>query len=173
MIEDFLDDLDEQIDEDECPCCRMMKEEFGGEEDVLFDALKNAGIGVPDPTTLTDAELPAALWRTIEGLAGLRVFLEFTNHLSDRDLYARLWNDLLRQRVFYTPNDPYSATHLSTIGSAGDEENEIWLRYYASEKTRERWQRDFPSDKIPPHEEPPYQRDALLPDRMDVFETLH
>jgi len=36
-------------------------------------------------------------------------------------------------------------------------------RYSADDRTRERWRRDFPKMKVPPHEDPPFQRDRMLP----------
>ena len=39
----------------------------------------------------------------------------------------------------------------------------LYLKYYADDDFRQTWQQDFPSDPIPKHEDPPYDRDGLLP----------
>ena len=56
-----------------------------------FKQLEEAGIQLPAPETLNDEQLSKKLWDVINGLALLRVFLENTNHLSDRELYTELW----------------------------------------------------------------------------------
>jgi hypothetical protein len=37
------------------------------------------------------------------------------------------------------------------------------MKYYADEQWRRRWQEDFPDFTMPDHEDPPYDRDRLLP----------
>jgi hypothetical protein len=39
----------------------------------------------------------------------------------------------------------------------------IIMRYYADEDFRQSWAEDFPEFEMPPHEEPPYNRDKQLP----------
>ena len=51
--------------------------------------------------------------------------------------------------------------HVSPIGGGSDEDNEIYLRYYAGDDDRERWHREF-GDPLPPKENPPYDRDRFL-----------
>ena len=46
---------------------------------------------------------------------------------------------------------------------AEDDGQELYLRFYADEEWRNQWSEDFPEDVIPPHEDPPYERDHLLP----------
>ena len=36
-------------------------------------------------------------------------------------------------------------------GSGSDEDNQLYLKYYADEEWRERWHKDWPNDVIPPH----------------------
>src|SRR5262245_7861986 len=67
--------------------------------------LQEAGIELPSPEDLDDEQLKAKLWEVIEVLAKLRVFLQCTNHLSDRELYAELWGDLLLEEVKAVPYD--------------------------------------------------------------------
>ena len=51
-----------------------------------FELLVGDGVDLPPPDSLTDADLTAKLWEVVRQLANRRVFLERTNHLSDREL---------------------------------------------------------------------------------------
>ena len=128
-----------------------------------FKQLEEAGIELPAPETLDDEQLTKKLWEVIHGLALLRVFLDDTDHLSDRELYTDLWSDLLREEVKAVPPDPDGAWHLSPIGGGSDEDIDLQMKYYADEKWREMWMEDFPDYVMPEHEDPPYDRDRLLP----------
>ena len=128
-----------------------------------FDQLESAGVSLPRPDSLSDKELTAKLWEVIHKLALLRVFIEGTNHLSDRELYTHLWTDSLREETVALPPVADSAWHIQMLGSGSEEDNRLYLKYYADKAERRRWHKDFPKDPIPPHEDPPYDRDRLLP----------
>ncbi|MFU8790422.1 MAG: hypothetical protein ACNA7G_15445 [Methylobacter sp.] len=130
-----------------------------------FTLLEQGGMALPEPDTLDDAQLSVKLWEVIRGLAMLRMFLYNTDHLSDRELYEDLWHDLLREESPAMPIDADSAWHLDLLGYESTEDNDIYLRYYADEETRQCWAKDWPDDVIPPHETPPYDRDQHLPER--------
>ena len=49
------------------------------------------------------------------------------------------------------------------IGSGSDEDNQLWLRYYASDEDRASEDRDWPNIPIPPKEKPLFNRDWRLP----------
>lgn len=49
------------------------------------------------------------------------------------------------------------------IGGGSEEDNQIYLRYYATEDERADWKRQFPEDELPSRAKPPYDRDRLLP----------
>jgi hypothetical protein len=128
-----------------------------------FKQLEEAGMELPAPETLNDEQLTKKLWEVIHGLALLRVFLDDTDHLSDRELYTELWSDMLREEVKAVPLDEDGAYHLSPLGGCSEEDIQLQMKYYADENWRRHWLEDFPDYLMPDHEDPPYDRDRLLP----------
>ncbi len=128
-----------------------------------FKQLEEAGIELPAPDTLSDEQLTKKLWEVINGLALLRVFLDETDHLSDRELYTDLWSDMLREEVKDLPPDPDGAWHLSPLGGCSEEDIQLQMKYFADEEWRRKWQEDYPDFVMPEHVDPPYDRDRLLP----------
>lgn len=128
-----------------------------------FRQLEEAGVELPAPETLDDERLTAKLWEVIEALSRIRVFLERTNHLNDRELYALLWSNELRDEIPAMPFDEYSAWHIDVIGSGSEEDTHLWMKYYADEDTRRDWLKDFADYEMPEHEDSPYDRDRHLP----------
>jgi hypothetical protein len=128
-----------------------------------FQQLENAGVSLPPRDSLKDEELTAKLLEVIQKLALLHVFIEQTDHLSDRELYTHLWTDSLREESKAMPMVAGSAWHLQLLGNCSEEDMLLYLKYYADDDFRWHWQQDFPSDPIPRHEDPPYNRDRLLP----------
>jgi hypothetical protein len=116
------------------------------------------------PAELDGKELERELWRLIHALAGARVFFYHTNHLSDSELYARLWTEVLPAECPDGVRTKADACHWD-FADAGSGEEEVWLRFYASPAEREEWSRDFPETKIPERCIPPYHRDHRLPIR--------
>ncbi len=123
-----------------------------------FDKLIAKGFALPESEMMDDAALSAKLAELIQTLGKRGFFLHNTNHLSDRELYAYLWNDGLREEII-----PGGAWHLDLIGSGSAEAVQAWLRYYASEEERSKWALEWPKDTIPPHEATKYDRDGKLP----------
>ena len=128
-----------------------------------FQQLENAGVSLPPPDSLKDEQLTAKLWEVIQKLALLHVFIEQTDHLSDRELYTRLWTDILKEETKALPLAANSAYHIQLLGSGSEEDNLLYLKYYADDDWRRHWHEDFPSDPIPVHENLPYDRDRSLP----------
>jgi len=128
-----------------------------------YQQLENAGVSLPPPDSLNDEELTAKLWEIIQKLALLRVFVEQTDHLSDRELYTHLWTNSLREETKALALGANSACHIQLLGGCSEEDMLLYLKYYADDDFRQQWQKDFPSDPIPMHEDPPYDRDRLLP----------
>ncbi len=129
----------------------------------LFAQLCEAGIVLPAPDDLTNQDLETRLWKLIHAMALMGVYLHSTNHLSDRDLYEFLWCEALREPGMPFPHEPDCAMHIDLVGSGSEEDVVTYLRYYADESERRDWAREFADATIPTHEEPPYDRDRLLP----------
>ena len=130
-----------------------------------FDLLVQGGMELPAPEELADSQLTAKLWEVIRGLAMLRMFLYNTDHLSDRELYEELWHEVLREENPAMPVNENSACHIDLVSSGSEEDNELYLRYYADEEDRQLWAKDWPNDVMPKHEAPSYDRDRHLPTR--------
>jgi hypothetical protein len=128
-----------------------------------FKQLEESGMELPAPESLKDEQLTKKLWEVIHRLALMRVFLDETDHLSDRELYTELWTDMLREEVKAMPLDEDSACHLSPLGGCSEEDIQLQMKYYADEEWRRQWQEDFPDFAMPEHEDPPYDRDRFLP----------
>lgn len=108
------------------------------------------------PEEISDSQLPRLLTETIEKLFEQRIVLEFTDHLSDRQLYCMIVRDILpafEKKIDEAGNDLH-------WDCARDDED--WLRYYADEEYRQWWSRET-GQPAPPHEDPPYPRQ--LPSR--------
>jgi len=133
------------------------------EETTHFLQLERAGVELSPPEALNDEQLTAKLWEVIHTLAGMNVFLSQTDHWSDRELYERLWHDALREITMDFPPGSGWNCHIDFLSSGSDEDNELYLKYYADEEYRQRWHNDWPSDVMPPHEDPAYDRDSKLP----------
>jgi len=132
-----------------------------------FDRLTELGVKLPPPDVLSDEEITAKIWEVVGGLKKLHVFLGSTDHLSDRELYVHLWTDSSREESFICTL-PDASWHIDLVGTGSDQDIETWLRYYADEVDREIWTREWPLDPVPPHENPPYDRDRFLPDSSCV-----
>jgi hypothetical protein len=127
--------------------------------EVPLEVLRARGIVMPEEKSLDDSELHRVLWTVIHGMAEIGMFLEWTDHLSDRELYRFLAEALLQETML-----AFGAEHLSPIGGCSEEDNDVYLRYYADEEDRKSWSGDGAT--IPPHEARPFDRDRLLPQNV-------
>ncbi len=110
---------------------------------------------LPQPEELSDEALHKTLWETIEKLFTKRILLDFTDHLSDRALYCLICRDILQTQEKKV-DAPKNYLHWDCSDAGSD--NDVWLRYYASDDDRQAWADDFP-EPLPPREAPPYRRD--------------
>jgi hypothetical protein len=139
------------------------------EERQLFDYLEEEGVSLPQPETLNDAQVQDKLWEVIQAMAGLNQYLYHTDHLSNRQLYEALWNDILREDTFINPDDDSSAGYIDILGGCSEEDSQNRLKYYADEDEREDWAEEYPEDNIPDHQDPPFDRDRHLPGPRDFM----
>jgi len=129
---------------------------------TLFNLLGELGVELPRPKTLNDRDLTTKLWEVIHALLGKCVVLGNTDHLSDREMYAQLWNDTLREEYVVTPH--YTVHIDMTKTNEADRGLPIYLKYYATEEQRRIYSRAHPDFKMLPHVEPPRRRDHLIPE---------
>lgn len=128
-----------------------------------FELLTRDGLDLPPPEDLTDDDVSAKLWQVIRQLAHRRTFLERTNHLSDRDLYARLWHKFLRDQHPDLPVDESNAWHIDLLGACTEADVYLEHKFYATDQERRDWSESFPDYAMPAHEDPPFDRDRYLP----------
>jgi hypothetical protein len=129
----------------------------------LLQLLNNSGLHVAAPDELDDETLTTRLKEIIDRMALLGAYLIHTDHLSDRALYEYLSHDGLREEAVLFPENPSYAYMIDLTGSGSDEDNRVYLKYYADEKYRREWANDWPDDQLPDHEDPPFDRDRFLP----------
>ncbi len=128
-----------------------------------FDVLVQGGIELPSPGDLDGEALRAKLWELIRVMALLHMYLEQTDHLSDRELYTVLWEEHLHEEAVLPMGEPGGNYIIDMLGSGSEEDIHIHLLHYADEEYRRHWAQDWPDDEIPDHEDPPYDRDRQLP----------
>ena len=155
-LEDLPADMEEEF-------LRHVLEYETAEPISLFRLLENAGLELPSPESLTEVDVTTKLTETIERMASLGAYLLHTNHLSDLALYEYLYNDGLREEAVLFPENPGYAYMIDLTGSGSEEDNHVYLKYYADEKQRQQWALDWPDDTMPEHEDPPFDRDRHLP----------
>lgn len=127
-----------------------------------LDALRRDGVDVPPPKELGEEALAATLGELIRALAERRLYLDRTDHLSDREFYTWLWNHVLQEEFAGFGLAPGN-WHVDVLGGCSEEDLILWMRYYAHDEERRQWAAEFPDFPMPPREEPPYDRDRHLP----------
>ena len=109
---------------------------------------------LPSPETMTDEQLHQQLHQVIGRLYERNIVLEFTDHLSDRQLMCLIIRDILpaqEKRI----TDSSSVLHWQCIDEEIDEE--IWLRFYATDRQRLVWAEQT-GLRLPPREMPSFSR---------------
>ena len=109
----------------------------------------------PRPSVLNDDDLHEILWDVINKLHEQRIILDFTDHLSDRELYCVIYRDILpaREKKMELLNN---YLHWDCSHAGGDPD--VWLRYYATEEERENWAESY-RQPLPPKRNPEHLRD--------------
>ncbi len=114
---------------------------------------------LPPPESLDEKTLHATLWHAIHKLYEARIVLDFTDHLSDRELYLVIYRDILpspEKKI----DLPKNCLHWACLDP--DHDSDPWLRYYASDAERREWASET-GQPLPPVERPPHPR--KLPSR--------
>lgn len=115
------------------------------------------------PSEITDETLTPILWELLHNLALRGFYVLHTNHLSDRDLYGELWERGLRDPAHLPGRNLRGGWFHDFLGSWGEDEMRLWLRYYASDEDRAKHAKDWPDETLPPKERAPFKRDWRLP----------
>lgn len=109
---------------------------------------------LPLPELLADRELRQRLLDVVDQLFAKRIVLDFTDHLTDRQLYCLIYRDILptHEKLIRRRSN---FLHWDCAGVDGDPD--AWLRYYANEQERQTWAAET-GGCLPPMEEPPFPR---------------
>lgn len=103
------------------------------------------------------ADVSGELRTLVKRLSELGVVIEWADHLNDDQLYAWLIDiEQLGVQMFVMPD---SFVHTSPIGGCSEEDNDLWLTYYATDEDRADWKMRFPDYELPPKREAPNKRD--------------
>ena len=109
---------------------------------------------LPTPDLLDEESLRKVLRQTIQRFFEKHIVLDFTDHLSDRQLYCLIFRDILSaQEKFIERRSNY--LHWDCANVDGDPET--WLRFYASDEERRAWAKET-ADPLPVVEDPPHHR---------------
>ena len=109
---------------------------------------------LPPHTELSDTEVKHQLHQIIGRLYEKNIILVHTNHLSDRQLYCLIARDILpaqEKKVLI------KAKFLKWQCLDIVEDEESWLRYYASAEERDAWAEET-GLRLPPREKLPFPR---------------
>ena len=95
------------------------------------------------------------LYTIIGRLFEKHIVLDFTDHLSDRQLYCLVFRDILpaHEKMIQRRNN---YLHWDCANVDGDPE--LWLRYYAKEEERQAWAEET-DGYLPQVDDPPFSRD--------------
>jgi hypothetical protein len=108
---------------------------------------------LPPPTQLADEKLSQILGDVVAKLFEKKIVLDFTDHLSDRELYTLIYRGILPS-LEKNLKHRYHFMHWDCSGGDSD----IWLRFYASDDDREQWAEHY-DEPLPPKQLPMHHRD--------------
>ncbi|MEM1304022.1 MAG: hypothetical protein AAGG46_03965 [Planctomycetota bacterium] len=109
---------------------------------------------IAQPETVPDHRMAATLAETVERLFQQHIVLDFTDHLSDRQLYTLVYRDILPA---YEKKIDRRDTYLHWDCANTSDDPQTWLRFYATEEEREVWADETGCDP-PPAETLPFRR---------------
>ena len=143
-----------------------------GPTTTILEQLTARGVELRTDDAIPDDELGRHLWQLLARLRDLRIELDHTDHLSDRELYRKLLTDIVPSEIAAHDEIGF-AEHFQLLLCTGDEpQTSTYLRYFADENERGWWQKDNPDYQMPPQEDPPFNRDVLRPSMFGYPEAL-
>jgi hypothetical protein len=132
-----------------------------GPTTTIFEQLVAGGVELPPPPALADENVHAKIWEIIAELAQRTIYLDHTDHLGDRELYAKLWNDILREEV--PMFNEFGNNFVQVLRPDDEADMKTYLKFFADDTVQSAWGEEDPEFVLPDRETPPYNRDALLP----------
>lgn len=119
----------------------------------IYDWFQPA-LHLPAPDSMNEGQLQDVLYRTIDQLFEKHIVLDFTDHLSDHELYCLIYRDILpaHEKLIHRQRN---YLHWDCANTDGDPDT--WLRYYASEAERQSWAEET-EGYLPQVDSPPYER---------------
>jgi hypothetical protein len=157
-IEPFLDESVWEIDFQSLPTAvenRFLESMLAWEQAPLVPLARwfEPTLALQPVCTLDDDQVRERLWETIERLYSKRIVLDYTDHLSDRELYSLIRRDILPATVKRV-DLPDNYIHWD-CSATQDEDPTVWLMYYASDEERDQWGAEQgcepPPRRVPPH----------------------
>ena len=122
------------------------------------------GIELPDPGDLPADQVHDKLWEVLHGMAHRCHVLERTDHLTDLELYDKLWREVLNDPAEDTDRTRSNCiTHIDLVDCEEFDPYRVHLQYYAEEWERAEWLASCPGRELPPVRERPADRDRKLP----------
>ena len=111
-------------------------------------------LSLPAPDHLGDRGLHTVLWETIHQLYEKQIVLDFTDHLSDYELYCLIVRDILPS---LEKKLDVATTYLHWHCLDPSDDPDIWLTYYASQEERDAWA-EASMEPLPPMKPVPFPR---------------
>ena len=107
---------------------------------------------LPPPESLSDDKLRQLLEDVIEKMYEKKIQLDFTEHLSDRELYSLIYRDIL-------PSKEKKLEHRNCYihWDCSEGNSDVWLSFYASDDDRDHWA-DLYDEPLPPKRLPCFPR---------------
>ncbi len=107
---------------------------------------------LPSPDALSDEKLSQVLDDVIAKMYEKKIQLDFTDHLSDRELYTLIYRDIL-------PSREKKLDHRNSFvhWDCSEGKSDVWLSFYASDDDRDQWS-DLYDEPLPPKRLPSFHR---------------
>jgi hypothetical protein len=145
---------------------KMIEEEDSEEEITIGEILlERQKLKVLPLKEIPPAKVSEELNKLIHGLAGIRYYLDYSDHLSDAELYDLLVCNLLTETIRrpHPKSQSVVPVDVSRMGTPQEPYTDMqWLKFYADEFDRAEWLENNEGE-LPPRAEPQYERSLTLP----------